>query len=200
VFSDDFEHGAGRWRSPDPAAFRIEPLDGGHVLHQFQQANVQTPVRSPFNRLVVRDVVVGSCQLDVKFKSTARDYPHRSLVLFFGYQDPAHMYYVHFGQRTDDHANNIFIVNDAPRVKISTETTPGTPWDSEWHHGRVIRDVESGKTEVYFDDMTKPVMTAVDKTFTWGRAGIGSFDDTGMFDDVRLYGEVVEDRESKVDD
>lgn len=191
IFSDDFENGSGRWQSPDPSAFRIEAFEGGQVLHQFRQSKVQTPVRSPFNRAVIRDVVVGSFRLDVKFRSTARDYPHRSLCLFFGYQDPAHMYYVHFGQRADDHANNIFIVNEAPRLKIATETTTGTPWDNEWHRARIIRDIDSGRIEVYFDDMTKPAMTAVDKTFTWGRIGLGSFDDTGMFDEVRLSGDLI---------
>ena len=37
---------------------------------------------------------------------TARDYPHRSLCLFFGYQDPAHFYYVHLGQRTEQHRHD----------------------------------------------------------------------------------------------
>ncbi len=127
-------------------------------------------------------------QLDVDFQTTARDYPHRSLCLFFGYQDPAHMYYVHFGQKTDDHANQIFIVNAKDRVKISTKTTAGTPWNNEWHHARIIRTVEDGRIEVFFDDMTTPVMTAVDKTFAWGQVGIGSFDDTGNFDNLVLRG------------
>ena len=29
---------------------------------------------------------------------------------------------------------------------------------------------------------------AEDKHFAWGQVGIGSFDDTGNFDDVRLWG------------
>ena len=33
--------------------------------------------------------------------------------------------------------------------------------------------------------------TTVDKTFTSGRIGIGSFDDTGDFDSVRLWGRTV---------
>jgi hypothetical protein len=40
--------------------------------------------------------------------------------------------------------------------------------------------------------MEKPAMTAKDKTFTWGQIGIGSFDDTGSWDDIRLYGKKVE--------
>jgi hypothetical protein len=191
VFHDDFESGLTRWQSPDPAAFRLAADGAGQVLDQFRQAQVITPHRSPFNRIVVRDVVVGSFQMDVRLKSTARDYPHRSLCLFFGCQDPAHMYYVHFGQRTDDHANNIFIVNDAPRVKISTHTTSGTPWDDQWHHARITRDVSTGEIKVYFDDLETPAMTAVDKSFTWGRLGVGSFDDTGMFDDFSVRGEAT---------
>lgn len=182
---------ATKWELADPKAWRFVDQDGNAVFNQFEQSKVQTPVRSPFNRAVVKDLVVGNCVLDVKLQSTARDYPHRSLCLFFGYQDPAHMYYVHFGQKTDDHANQIFIVNNEPRKKISTKTTEGTPWNNAWHHARIVRDVDSGKIEVFFDDMETPVMTAVDKTFTWGQVGIGSFDDTGNFDEVLVYGTKV---------
>jgi hypothetical protein len=52
--------------------------------------------------------------------------------------------------------------------------------------------VESGAIDVYFDDMDKPAMRAVDKTFTSGLVGVGSFDDVGRFDDVSVYGTQVE--------
>jgi len=130
--------------------------------------------------------------LDVKVLSTTRDYGHRDLCLFFGYQDPAHFYYVHLGKKTDDHANQIFIVNEAARTKISTRTTPGTDWDERWHHIRVVRHAEEGTIKVYFDDLEEPVMTAKDDTFQWGRVGLGSFDDTGDFDEFVLRGNVVD--------
>jgi len=189
VFQDDFESGnASRWEASDPRAWKVTEIDGNHVYSQFQQSDVKTPVRSPFNRSMVKDLVVGDCILDVKLQSTIKDYGHRDMCLFFGFQDPAHFYYVHLGKKMDDHANQIFIVNNEPRKKISTETTPGTNWDDEWHHVRVIRRVDDGTIEVYFDDMEKPVMRAKDKTFTWGQVGVGSFDDTGNFDNVRVYG------------
>ena len=189
LYQADFEDGKiDAWAASDPKAFKIEEVDGNKVLSQFQQSKVETPVRSPFNRSMIKDLTVSDFVLDVKLQSTARDYPHRSLCLFFGYQDPAHLYYVHFGQKTDDHANQIFIVNNEPRKKISTETTPGTAWDNKWHHARIVRKVETGTIEVYFDDMQKPVMKATDKTFNWGEVGVGSFDDTGRFDRVLVYG------------
>jgi hypothetical protein len=192
VFEDDFESGdISAWSATDPAAWKLDVQEGNHVFNQFQQSKVQTPVRSPFNRAVRRGVIVGDFQLDVELQSTARDYPHRSLCLFFGYQDPSHFYYVHFGQQADDHANQIFIVNEAPRTKISTKSTDGTPWDNEWHHARIRRNVATGSIEVFFDNMDEPVMTATDTTFAWGEVGIGSFDDTGNFDRIRLLGKVT---------
>jgi hypothetical protein len=114
------------------------------------------------------------------------------MCLFFGYQDDSHLYYVHLGKKMDPHANNIFIVNGAPRKSISTKTTDGTNWDDAWHHARVVRDVASGSIEVFFDGMKSPAMTAKDATFKSGRVGLGTFDDTGNFDDVLLYGDIVE--------
>jgi hypothetical protein len=144
------------------------------------------------NISLLKDVHVGDFVLEVDVLSTARDYGHRSMCLFFGYQDPSHFYYVHFGKQTDDHANQIFIVNEAARAKISTETTDGTPWDDRWHHVKIVRRAGDGTIQVYFDDMQEPVMTAVDKDFTWGRVGLGSFDDEGDFDNFKLSGVEVE--------
>ena len=94
---------------------------------------------------------------------------------------------MHLGKKTDDHANQIFIVNDEPRKKISTKTTPGIPWNDDWHHARIVRDSATGSIKVYFDDMRTPVMTATDKTFGKGRVGVGSFDDTGNFDEITVF-------------
>lgn len=189
LLTEDFESGdLSRWSATDPTAWKIETVNGSRVLHQFRQSQLVTPVRCPFNRAVVRGMSVGDFQLDVDVQSTARDYPHRSVCLFFGYQDPSHFYYVHLGQAADDHANQIFIVNGAPRVKISKTSTAGTPWDDQWHHVRIRRQVESGETQVFFDDLQTPAMTASDTTFVWGEVGVGSFDDTGRFDKLELRG------------
>ncbi len=198
VFFDNFNaERAERWEPSDPKAWKTSKADGNRVYSQFQQSDVKTPVRSPFNRALVKDLVVGDFVLDVKLQSTIKDYDHRDMCLFFGYQDPGHLYYVHFGKKADDHANQIFIVNNEPRKKISTTSTSGTPWTDGWHHARVVRKVETGSIEVFFDDMEKPVMTATDKAFTWGQVGIGTFDDTGNFDDVLVYGRKVERKNDK---
>lgn len=192
LFSDRFESDTSdSYEFSDPQAWKWQPLEGRGVLSQFQASKVQTPVRSPFNRALVRNLVVGDFVLDVKLQSTIKDYDHRDLCLFFGFQDPAHLYYVHLGKKADDHANQIFIVNGEPRRKISLQSTPGTPWTDGWHHARVVRRVASGTIEVFFDDLETPVMRAQDTTFAWGQVGLGSFDDTGNFDELTVFGKRV---------
>ena len=188
LVTEDFEKGAERWEFSDPAAWKVTEGPGGKRLSLFRKTTPKTPHRSPFGRALLKDVIVGDFVLEARVQSTVEDYPHRDLCLFFGYQDAAHFYYSHLGKKTDDHANQIFIVNAADRLKISTKTSPGTDWNDEWHTLKVVRKVAEGTIEVYYDDLKTPVQTAVDKTFTWGRVGVGSFDDTGDFDDIKLRG------------
>jgi hypothetical protein len=188
LVQEDFESGADRWQPTDAKAWKVVETPRGKVYSLFQQSAYQPPYRSPLNFSLLKDVVVSDFVLDVALQSNVKDYDHRDLVLVFGYQDPAHFYYVHFGKKTDDHANQIFIVNGAPRIKISTKTTPGTPWDDAWHRAKIVRRVADGKIDVYFDDLEHPAMTATNKSFVWGQVGVGSFDDLGNFDNFVLHG------------
>jgi photosystem II stability/assembly factor-like uncharacterized protein len=137
--------------------------------------------------------------LDVDVLSTHADYNHRDVCLYFGYQSPTQFYYVHLGKKADPHANQIFIVNNKARTKISTKTTSGTDWDDQWHKVRIKRDASSGKIEVYFDDMKQPVMTATDRTFAWGQIGLGSFDDTADWDNLVVDGKAYQSPANKLD-
>lgn len=189
VYEDDFRHGAGHWQPTDESAWKIIHGRKGRVYSQHKKrSDYEPPHRSPLNMSLVKGIEVTDFEMTVRVLSTHEDYGHRDVCLFFGYQDPSHFYYVHLGKETDDHANQVFIVNDAPRVKISTTTTAGTNWDDRWHTVRVTRNAETGAIAVYYDNMKTPIMTATDKTFRWGRVGVGSFDDTGDWDDFRLRG------------
>jgi hypothetical protein len=192
LFADDFAKGAERWQPSDSAAWKIVKTDKGHYYSQFQQSKYKTPFRSPFNFSLVKDLKVTDFVLTAKVLSTGKDGDHRDMCLFFGYQDAAHYYYVHMAKKSDDRANQIFIVNGADRVKISTKTSKGTPWDDQWHNVKIVRKVDSGAIEIYWDDMKTPIMTATDKTFTWGQVGVGSFDDSGHWDDVKVHGKRYE--------
>ncbi len=157
-----------------------------------KESNYQPPFRSPLHIALWKREVGGSFQLDVICKSTQADYAHRDVCLFFDFQDKSHYYYVHLGKQMDEHANQIFIVNEADRTKISTMTSGGTKWDDQWHRVRLKRNPTSGLVEVYFDDMAQAAMTAKDTTFRVGRIGVGSFDDTADFQKIELTEGVME--------
>lgn len=193
LVSEDFEDGAQGWTPTDPKGWKVEEVDGNHVYSQFAKLSKYSPPhRSPFNISLLGEPVVSDFVLTARVKSTHFDYGHRDACVVFGWQDPANFYYVHLGKKADAHANQIFIVNDAPRTKISLTSTEGTNWTDDWHNVKIVRRIDEGTIEVYFDDMKKPVMTAKDSTFTWGSIGVGSFDDTTQWDDIKLYGRKVD--------
>ncbi len=189
VFTADFEDASLiAWQPTDASAWRIEDAHDGKALSLFKGSSYSPPYRSPLNINLVRDVVVDSFTLEMEMLTTVASYNHRDLCVFFGYQDAAHFYYIHLGQTADATANSVFLVDNADRVSIARYRTSGTPWDDQWHRVRLMRDADTGRIEVYFDDRTTPAMTAYNSRFRWGRIGVGSFDDRGRFDDIQLHG------------
>lgn len=170
----------------DPKAWKHSGDGSSFALELVEQSQYTPAFRSPFNIALVRDRVFGDFVLDVDLIQTGKEYGHRDMCLFFGVQDPSHFYYAHIATKTDDHAHNVFIVNGAPRTKISEHTTPGVNWGlNQWHHVRLERI--GPKVRVFFDDMVAPVMSAENKEFGVGWVGFGSFDDTGKVDSIRIW-------------
>ncbi len=190
VFEADFENGSlERWAFTDDKAWDLASIGGNSVLALTRGSRYRPEVRSPRSIAWAETVDVGSFILDLKVKQTGREYGHRDSCIFFGKQDASHFYYVHIASVADPHAHSIFLVNGEPRVSIAEERTNGANWTEDFHHVRIIRDIESGLIEVYMDDMDVPIMRTHDKTFTSGPIGVGSFDDEGQFDEIVLRGE-----------
>lgn len=189
IFEEDFETGTDGWVPTDDAMWKISKEGENHVYHLLGKSNYNPPQRSPHSISLHEESYVRDFVLTAKVKTLQTSRAHRDMCLIFGYQDASHFYYVHLGEKTDPHANQIFIVNGAPRIKISEKTNAGTPWkDKTWHQVKIVRRVNDGLIEIYFDDMETPQMVAHDKKFVWGRIGLGSFDDLGQWDDVTLRG------------
>lgn len=159
-------------------------------LELFGESQYEARVRSPFNIALLKDHNFGDFILEADLAQSGREYGHRDLCLFFGAKDATNFYYVHIASVADQNANNIFLVNDAPRINIATKTTKGTDWGetNSWHKVRIERNISDGIIKVFFDDMKNPIMEATDTHFDYGRIGFGSFDDTGRFDEIRIWG------------
>lgn len=160
----------------------------GGALECTGKSDYQPPVRSPHSVALIADQKFGSFVMEADLQQTGRVYNHQDMCVFFGFQDKSHFYYTHISKAMDDHANNVFVVDGTPRLKISTKTNDGQNWlPKKWHKIRLERDVDSGSIRLFFDDMANPVMEANDKRFGAGGIGFGSFDDSGKIDNIRIY-------------
>lgn len=186
----------------DPKAWKLSTANGESALELFGKSDYKTKHRSPFNIALIADKSFGDFVLDVEMMSTIKPYAHQDMCLFFGFQAPHQYYYSHIAMRADpvkaeSHAHDIFIVNDAPRQCFAKEVTSGVEWgQSKWHQVRIDRKLADGSIKVFFDDMSKPIMTGTDKTFGAGSIGFGSFDDTGKVRNIRIWGPAVVTKKS----
>ncbi len=181
----------------DPQAWKISETNGLFGLELAQQSHYTPVVRSPFNIALIANRTFEDFILEADLMQTGREYGHRDMCLFFGFQTPTNFYYTHIATAADPHAHNIFIVNGAPRTNIAKQTTKGVNWGlGVWHRARLERKVANGTIKVFFDDMSKPIMVAEDKTFAAGYVGFGSFDDTGMVSHVRIWGPKVQNKKT----
>ena len=182
--TDNFERGLlDAWQLPYPEDWAILEENRSHYLHMKRSREPGVP-RRPLQYAMLKEVRVGSFDLKARVRRAGG-----SMIIVFNYVDTLHFYYTHLsvdpGSKEPVH-NGIFLVNNGPRVRIAgAEAVPALP-DTSWHQIKVVRDVASGRIEVSSDVQRQPRFTIVDRTFTCGQIGIGSFDETGDFDDVDL--------------
>ncbi|MCB9913725.1 MAG: hypothetical protein H6828_01090 [Planctomycetes bacterium] len=178
---------AGRFDFSDPAAFEVVDTGSGEELRLVGPSAYAPPHRSPTAIALLDGLELRSFVLEAELLQTGRDYGHRDLCLFFGFQAPDRYYYVHLATTPDANAHNVFLVDGAPRRNLLPPQASGIDWGRDaWHRVRLERDVDAGTLRVWFDDLEQPVLAAHDATLAWGRVGFGSFDDTGALRELRL--------------
>lgn len=169
----------------DPANWRWSDAAGRASLELLAGQHYAPPFRSPEHIALLGDIEVADFDLDADLLQTGRDYGHRDLCLFFGFQSPERFYYVHLAPAPDPHAHNVFRVDGAPRAALAPVPAHGVDWGrDEWHHVRIERRVGPGTIRVFWDGGAEPILTATCARFDRGRLGFGSFDDSGRFANV----------------
>lgn len=172
------------WQMPYPEDWEILAENGLHYLHMKRARPAAVP-RRPIQFARLKNVRVGSFDLEARVRREGR-----SMIVVFNYVDTLHFYYVHLsrdrGAAIAVH-NGIFLVDGAPRRRIAgMDAAPALP-DRNWHTVRIIRNIRSGSIKIYMDGQSHPLFSVTDHTFTCGQIGLGSFDETGDFADIRLH-------------
>jgi hypothetical protein len=188
----DFETGsAPGWQPNDPGHWRVV-ADGGSMVYELTAPGEPGRVRAPTSWSLWTGHDVASFEFSGRMRChTDPATAVRDMCILFHFQDPTHFCYVHFAGTSDDVHNIIGLVDGADRVKINAEPAGGSIFrltDREWHAFKVVCDAGTGEIRAFLDDMTRPILTARDRTLGHGFVGVGSFDDTGAFDDLKLRG------------
>jgi hypothetical protein len=181
------------WSFSAPDEWSLLPEEGA-ALHWQSAKTYQPPHRSPHTIGLLHKHRWGSFELTARVAQASPDEPHRDLCLIFGYQDPAHFYYVHLAPRPDPHACNIFKVDDAARTALAAVPTEGVDWGDPdqrprpWRDVTLQRDADSGLIRVTVGDWT---LEATDTTFDSGYVGVGTFDNAGALQRLEIRGVAV---------
>jgi len=116
----------------------------------------------------------------------------RSLVLIYAWQDEAHFNYAHISSDPAEKVhvhNGMFHIFGGERVRISPLDGPPSLPTRDWTPVRLIFDGDSGRCIVEVNGKRNPSLEAVDLSLRFGRVGLGSFDETGDFRNVRIRGQ-----------
>ena len=191
----DFENGLAEGLEPKVADSWQVAEEDGSAVYQLLEPGEFGDIRAPSAWSVLSGYPVGSFVFTGRMKChTDPEVLARDMLVLFHYQDPTHFYYVHFSASSDGLHNIIGLVNGADRVKINREPAGESVFrliDSDWHDFKVTFDAGTGEIQAYLDDMDMPIVTASDSALPHGLVGVGSFDDTGSFDDLQLWGNAV---------
>lgn len=119
----------------------------------------------------------------------------RSLIFVYAWQDANHYDYVHI---SSDNAlkqnvhNGVFHVFGGERVRISPLDGPAALPTTDWTPIKLVFDGDTGRCYMEVNGKRNPSLEAVDLSLRHGRVGMGSFDETGDFRNVKISGEVKE--------
>lgn len=177
------------WKFADASAWKWQANDLGKELILLKQNDYKPTFRSPVNLAWFEEREWSSFSLTLECQLSSFTEGNNDLCIAFAGTTPDQFYYIHLGEKADQAHHQIHIVQKADRKPITTYRNEGTSWKKDtWHKVKVIRNASSGDIAVWFDDLPQPILTAQDKTFEWGKIGLGSFDDEGRFRNIRLRG------------
>jgi hypothetical protein len=176
------------WTVPNSADWKIENgRDSSPVLRLLVGREPLPGPRRPYQFAVACTPAFEKVEVEADLQPTKR-----SLMIVFAYHDPSHFDYAHLStdaaQKQPVH-NGVFHVYGGERVRISRETGPAAfPAVDRWYRVKLNYDGKTGEINVTVDGHAVPALHAFDLSLGAGQVGIGSFDETGDFKNVKITG------------
>lgn len=173
------------WDVPSKADWQITKDAGKPLLHMLQPRGPLPGPRRPIQFALMQMPPAHQVKVEVDIRPLKR-----SCIIVFAYQDPAHFDYVHLSTDTGEKQpvhNGIFHVYGGERVRISSPKGPAAfAAIDRWYHVVLNFSGETGEIDVTVDGQRVPALHAVDVSLPAGRIGLGSFDETGDFRNLKV--------------
>jgi hypothetical protein len=174
-----------QWSVPVASDWKVDQQDGTPVLRLAEHRGPLPGPRRPIQFALTDTPNYGRLSVEVDVKPLGS-----SLMIVFAYRDEAHYDYAHLSVDTAAKQpvhNGIFHVYGGERVRISAERGPAAfSATGRWHHVTLSHDAATGTVSVSVDGHRVPALQAVDLSLGPGKVGLGSFDETGEFKDVKI--------------
>ena len=184
-----------QWTVPEASDWNIDQEQGVPVLHLAAARGPLAGPRRPIQFALAETPIFRA----VAVSADVRPLGH-SLLIVFAYRDSAHFDYAHLSidsAASQPVHNGIFHVFGGERVRISPSAgPPAFPAGNRWYHVRLRFKGGTGRVEVFVDGHPVPALTAVDLSLSSGKVGIGSFDETADFKNVKIEGTAASDGDS----
>jgi hypothetical protein len=176
-----------QWEVVNAADWKVETDGGAPVLELLKARGPLPGPRRPIQFAIAQtgDFEKATIELEMRPRQ-------RSMIIVVRYRDPAHFDYAHLsvdtGARQPVH-NGIFHVFGGERVRISSQAGPAAfAATNRWYHVVLKSNGESGEISVSVDGQDVPALHAFDLSLSSGKVGLGSFDETGDFKNVKISG------------
>jgi hypothetical protein len=183
-----FDH---QWTVPVATDWKVDQAEGVSLLRLVQNRGPLPGPRRPIQFALADTPDFNRVTVEAEVKPLGR-----SLLMVFAYKDPAHFNYAHLSSDTGTAQpvhNGVFHVYGGERVRISSPAGPAAfPANNRWYRVRLIHNAATGQVEVTVDGKAVPALRAVDLSLGAGKVGLGSFDETGEFRNVKITGSVLQ--------
>lgn len=178
-----FDH---QWSVPNGSDWEVQKESGASVLHmKIGREPLASGPRRPFQFAIADTQPFSKVTVEADIRPLKR-----SVIIVYDYADPGHFNYAHISADIKAPVHNgIFHVYGGERVRISPQRGPAAfPEINRWYHVKLVADGGTGRVDVTVDGKAVPALQAVDLSLTTGKVGIGSFDETGDFKNVKITG------------
>src|SRR5579863_6646288 len=176
-----------RWTMPDAADWKLAGEAGAQILHLAVGREPLPGARRPHQFAIAETPDFERVTVEADVQPTKR-----SLMIVFAYHDNAHFDYAHLSTDTGTKQpvhNGVFHVFGGERVRISSlNGPPAFEAINRWYHVVLKYDGVTGEVNVTVDGKPVPALHAYDLSLGAGKVGLGSFNETGDFKNVKIVG------------